>query len=111
MEMGERIKMQHNLRRYAFIFAALPLVNLTLAALLYAYSVSLAPIIAITMVSCIFPLQLYFAARSGEFGTRTGPLKWRTRPVAYWSTFILLILFYLMFTGLMAGLVYWRVRG
>ncbi len=103
--------MQHNLRRYALIFAALPLVNLTLAALLYIHGVSLAPIIAITIVSCIFPVQLYFAARSGEFGTRAGPLKWRTRPGAYWSTFILLVLFYLTFTGVMAGLVYWRVRG
>lgn len=110
MKVGERIQMRHKLQRYALIFAALPLVNLTLAALLYTHGVSLAPLITITIVSCIFPLQLYFAARSGEFGTRIGPLKWRTRPVAYWSTFILLILFYLMFTGLMAGLVYWRVR-
>jgi hypothetical protein len=110
MKVGERIQMEH-IRRYAPLFAALPLINLILAAVLYTLSVSLAPIITLTIVSCIFPFQLYVAARSGVFGTRTGPLRWRTRPAAYWSTFILLILFYLMFTGLMAGLVCWRVRG
>ena len=103
--------MQHYLRQYALIFAALPLVNLTLAVLLYTHSVFLGPIIAITVVSCIFPLQLYFAARTGEFGTRISQIRWRTRPVAYWSTFFLLILFYLMFTGLMVCLLYWPVEG
>ena len=103
--------MQHNLRRYAIIFAALPLVNLTLAAVLYTQNVALAPIVAITTVSCIFSWQLYFAARSGEIGTRTSPLRVRTRPIAYWSTFMVLVLFYIIFTGLMAGLVYWRING
>ena len=110
MKAGEKIQMPHDLRRYALIFAALPLVNIALAAVLYTQGVSLAPVVAVTVVSCIFPLQLSSAARSAQFGTRTGPLRWRTRPRAFWSTFILLILFYLLFTGLMAGLVYWRVR-
>jgi hypothetical protein len=100
--------MRHKLRRYALIFAALPLVNLALAFVLYAHNVPLAPVVVLTSVSCIFPLQLYFAVRSGEFATRTGPLKWRTRPAAYWAIFIVLLLFYLMFTALMAGMLYWR---
>ena len=99
------------LRRYAPIFLALPLVNCSLAATLYKLGGPLAPVVALTVVSCIFPCQLYFAARSGEFGTRAGPLRRGTRATAYWATFAVLALLYVCMTGLMLGLVYWRMKG
>jgi hypothetical protein len=101
--------MRNSLHRYAFIFAFLPLINITLAALLYTNGGPLAPVIGITVISCIFPFQLLLAAKNSEFGTRTGPLKSNTNPRAYWVTVIVLSFFYLALTGLMVGLLYWQM--